>query len=122
MKQMSLNGQMMLDLGEINPLREVAKTASTYWEKSKDKLRELFSQNPDGYDWTVSVRHEYCPYEIAGRWGFGAGPNTIEGYSMSCQGVRVVYYDLGGREREIRRSWQDFAKEIWLLIQGGEYE
>ena len=71
-----MDGQMMLDLGEINPLREAAKIASTYWEQSKDKLRELFGQNPDDYDWTVSVRHEYCPYEIAGRWGFGAGPNT----------------------------------------------
>ena len=118
-----MNGQMTLMemLGEIDPLKEVAKTASTYWEQSKDKLRELFSQNPDDYDWTVSVRHEYCPYEIAGRWGFGAGPNTIEGYSMSWQGVRIVYYDLCGKEKEMQRSWQDFAREIGLLIHGGEY-
>ena len=83
-----MNGQMTLMemLGEIDPLKEVARTANVYWKQSRDKLKDLYSKDPDDYDWTCAVRHEYCPYEAQGRWGSGNGPNTVEGYYMNWQG------------------------------------
>ena len=114
---------LMEMLGEIDPLKEVAKKSYPYWKQSKDTLKEIYAKDPDEREWTGAVKHEYCPYEMAGRWGMEQGTyNTLIGYTFNWKGVRIEYLDMRGKEKEIKRSWQDFAREIGQLIWGGEYE
>ena len=106
----------------LNPLREVAKRARPYWVSSRSDLIKLRRQSPNMIDWTMAVKHEYCPYGGAGHYGSGAGANTLEGWVMSYHGVKVMWIDENGRHDQRTYAWSHFANQVKHLIDAGEYE
>lgn len=112
----------MLYPDAINPLREVAKRASPMWTTSRKELIDLAGTEPDIKVWTEAVRHEYCPYGLAGHYSHSGERNKLTGYEMRTNEITVEYVDCEGHECKIIRSWQDFAREVMDLIWRGEYK
>lgn len=112
----------MLYPDAINPLQEVARHASPMWTTSRKELIDLAGTEPDIKVWTEAVRHEYCPYGLAGHYSHSGERNKLTGYEMRTNEITVEYVDCEGHECKIIRSWKDFAREIMDLIWRGEYK
>ena len=120
-----MTGQMTIyDLlypERINPIREVAKRSRPYWTTSRLELIDLCNTDPDIKTFAAAVKHEYSPYGFAGHFGGSGEPNTIEGWDMLTNIVKIYFYDAEGKRTERAYSWEDFAREIADLIWSGEY-
>ena len=112
----------MMYPGDINPLLEVAKRATPYWTTSRKELIDLAGTEPGIKVWTEAVRHEYCPYGLAGHYNYSGERNKLIGFEMRTNDITVEYVDREGHECKMIRSWQDFAREIMDLIWRGEYK
>lgn len=105
----------------INPVREVAKQASPYWETSKQKLINLCNSDPDIKPFAKAVRNEYCPYGCAGHYSRENVPNRMQNYDMRSDLIWIEYTDERGEWHKNAYSWEDFAREIADMIWSGEY-
>ncbi len=106
---------------DIDPLEEVAKRAGVYWATSRKRLTELQSGNVSAEEWTKAVKEEYCPYEMAGAWGHGNGPNTLDGWEMKTGGIKTWHIGNNGDYVKNVYKWREFAEAVARLIAKGEY-
>ena len=122
----NMNQMTIYDLmGEIDPLREVAKKANVHWQDSRETIRDwyrkLVQDEQFAQKFSLVVKHQYIPYGAHGHYGGGGKPNTICEYDMRNEGIKIGYYDLDGERKERHYSWIDFAKMIADLIEAGGY-
>ena len=121
-----MNGQMTIfDLlcpERIKPVEEVARIASPYWTTSRQKLIDLCNTDPGIKTFAKAVRHEYCPYGAFGQYCDNGRPNELVGYDMRSNLIKIAYRDGSSKRVESVCSWEDFARELSMMIWAGEYK
>lgn len=124
-----MTGQMsifdVLYPNRIDPLTETAKRAGVYWTHSEDMIRKYQKALVTGRisikEFARAVRHHYCPYGFAGFYGGDDNPNTMRAWEMRPKNIKTIHIDSDGKKQERIYSWEDFAREIDLLIDTGKY-
>lgn len=96
----------------INPLRTLVKTARPHWKDSEETLKRLIKTKAGIDEFTKAVKFEYIPHGAAGCYGSGSGPNTLKGWDMRNDTIKIIYTDHEGKEQTRIFSWKDFAIEL----------
>lgn len=96
--------------GTFNPLAKVVKHSSPYWKESYNRIKDARHESPERL--ASIVRHEFCPYGGAGAYWGADDKNTVGGYDMRTENIKVYYKDETGADVQKYYSWRQFAEEL----------
>lgn len=107
MKQLSMFDLMFRS---FNPLAEVVKHSSPYWKESYNRIKDARNESPEHQ--ANIVRREFCPYGAAGSYWGADERNSVSGYDMRTENIKVYYKDATGANITKLYTWREFAEEL----------
>lgn len=100
-----------------DPIRNAIKQMHPYWTSSRQTIIDAYRE---GKRFVETVKHEYCPYGLAGHYGGNHGKKgvfTLIGWDLTTTKI-IFKFDP---YRVETMTWREFADYIADLIRTGEF-